>query len=145
MPHIRPDCVEQSATNPPPQHRRRPNSLAARLTRDVSLLRSAGSSRRAIAGRTQPKAREQRRGASYLCSLQQRLWRGKGKVLSTPSRYRPKIYPDFIFAVQRTDKTRRVTIGPKARGVAIRDASAPALKLDIATGRGNERQRRRKI
>ena len=49
MPHIRPDCAEQSATNSPRQHRLKPNSLAARLTRDVLLLRSAGSSRRAIA------------------------------------------------------------------------------------------------
>jgi CRISPR-associated endonuclease Cas1 len=49
MPHIRPDCAEQSATRPPHQARRNPNSVAARLTRDVLLLRSAGSSRRAIA------------------------------------------------------------------------------------------------
>jgi hypothetical protein len=49
MPHIRPDCVEQSATRFPFEHRRKPNSLAVRLTRDVLLLRSAGSSRRAIA------------------------------------------------------------------------------------------------
>jgi CRISPR-associated endonuclease Cas1 len=49
MPHIRPDCAEQSATNSPRQRRLKPNSLAARLTRDVLLLRSAGSSRRAIA------------------------------------------------------------------------------------------------
>jgi hypothetical protein len=50
MPHIRPDCAEQSATNLPIEHsRRKPNSLAVRLTRDVLLLRSAGSSRRAIA------------------------------------------------------------------------------------------------
>jgi hypothetical protein len=49
MPHIRPDCAEQSATNFPTEHRRKPNSLAVRLTRDVLLLRSAGSSRRAIA------------------------------------------------------------------------------------------------
>ena len=49
MPHIRPDCAEQSATNSSPQPRRTPNSLAVRLTRDVLLLRSAGSSRRAIA------------------------------------------------------------------------------------------------
>ena len=49
MPHIRPDCAEQSATNSPVEHRRKPNSLAVRLTRDVLLLRSAGSSRRAIA------------------------------------------------------------------------------------------------
>ena len=49
MPHIRPDCAEQSATNFLIEHRRKPNSLAARLTRDVLLLRSAGSSRRAIA------------------------------------------------------------------------------------------------
>jgi CRISPR-associated endonuclease Cas1 len=49
MPHIRPDCVEQSATRPPCQTRRKPNNLAVRLTRDVLLLRSVGSSRRAIA------------------------------------------------------------------------------------------------
>jgi CRISPR-associated endonuclease Cas1 len=49
MPHIRQDCVEQSATRFPIEHRRKPNSLAVRLTRDVLLLRSAGSSRRAIA------------------------------------------------------------------------------------------------
>ena len=49
MPHIRPDCAEQSATNFLIEHRRKPNSLAARLTRDVLLLRRAGSSRRAIA------------------------------------------------------------------------------------------------
>jgi CRISPR-associated endonuclease Cas1 len=48
MPHIRPNCPEQSATNSPRQHHLKPNSLAARLTRDVLLLRSAGSSRRAI-------------------------------------------------------------------------------------------------
>ncbi len=50
MPHIRPDCAEQSATNFLFEHRPKPNSYAARLTRDVLLLRSAGSSRRAIAG-----------------------------------------------------------------------------------------------
>ncbi len=49
MPHIRPDCAEQSATNFSLQRRYKPNSLAVRLTRDVLLLRSAGSSRRAIA------------------------------------------------------------------------------------------------
>jgi CRISPR-associated endonuclease Cas1 len=49
MPLIRPDCAEQSATNASHQYRRKPNSVAARLTRDVLLLRSAGSSRRAIA------------------------------------------------------------------------------------------------
>jgi CRISPR-associated endonuclease Cas1 len=49
MPHIRPDCAEQSATNLLIEHRRKPNSFAARLTRDVLLLRRAGSSRRAIA------------------------------------------------------------------------------------------------
>ena len=49
MPHIRPDCVEQSVTGTPVEHRRKHSSLAARLTRDVLLLRSAGSSRRAIA------------------------------------------------------------------------------------------------
>src|SRR5271166_708977 len=49
MPDIRPDCAEQSETIAPPHHRSRPDSLAARLTRDVLLLRSAGSSRRAIA------------------------------------------------------------------------------------------------
>ena len=49
MPHIRPDCAEQSATNFLIEHRRKPNSLAARLTRDVLLLRRAGSSRRAVA------------------------------------------------------------------------------------------------
>ena len=49
MPHIRPDCAEQSATNLLIEHRRKPNGLAARLTRDVLLLHSAGSSRRAIA------------------------------------------------------------------------------------------------
>ena len=49
MRHIRPDCAEQSANNPPVEHRRKPNSLAVRLTRDVLLLRSAGTSRRAIA------------------------------------------------------------------------------------------------
>jgi hypothetical protein len=49
MPHIRRDCAQQSAINPPIEHRRKPNSLAVRLTRDVLLLRSAGSSRRAIA------------------------------------------------------------------------------------------------
>jgi hypothetical protein len=49
MPHIRLDCAEQSAANVPLQHRRKPNSSAVRLTRDVLLLRSAGSSRRAIA------------------------------------------------------------------------------------------------
>jgi CRISPR-associated endonuclease Cas1 len=49
MPHIRPDCAEQSATNVPDQHRRKRNNIAASLTRDVLLLRSAGSSRRAIA------------------------------------------------------------------------------------------------
>jgi hypothetical protein len=49
MPLIRPDCAEQSATNLPVEHRSKPNSLAARLTRDVLLLRSTGSSRRAIA------------------------------------------------------------------------------------------------
>ncbi len=49
MPHIRPDCAKQSATNFAIEHRRKPNSIAARLTRDVLLLRSAGSSRRAIA------------------------------------------------------------------------------------------------
>ncbi len=48
MPHIRPDCAEQSETNFP-ENRHKPNSLAVRLTRDVLLLRSAGSSRRAIA------------------------------------------------------------------------------------------------
>jgi CRISPR-associated endonuclease Cas1 len=49
MPHIRPDCAEQSATNFLIEHRRKPNSLAARLARDVLLLQRAGSSRRAIA------------------------------------------------------------------------------------------------
>jgi CRISPR-associated endonuclease Cas1 len=49
MPHIRPDCAEQSATSSPVEHRRKPNTIAVRLTRDVLLLRSAGSSRRAIA------------------------------------------------------------------------------------------------
>ena len=49
MPDIRPDCPEQSATNSSPQRRHKPNGLAVRLTRDVLLLRSAGSSRRAIA------------------------------------------------------------------------------------------------
>jgi DNA-binding NarL/FixJ family response regulator len=49
MPHIRPDCAEQSAISFPIQTRHKPNSLAARLTRDILLLRSAGSSRRAIA------------------------------------------------------------------------------------------------
>ncbi len=49
MRHIRPDCAEQSSTNFPLQRRHKPNSIAARLTRDVLLLRSAGSSRRAIA------------------------------------------------------------------------------------------------
>ena len=49
MPNIRPDCAEQSATNFLIEHRRKSNSLAARLTRDVLLLRRAGSSRRAIA------------------------------------------------------------------------------------------------
>jgi hypothetical protein len=49
MPHIRPDYAEQSATNFLIEHRRKPNSLAARLTRDVLLLRRSGSSRRAIA------------------------------------------------------------------------------------------------
>jgi CRISPR-associated endonuclease Cas1 len=50
MPHIRPDCAEQSATNNRPrQTRRKPDSVAVGLTRDVLLLRSAGSSRRAIA------------------------------------------------------------------------------------------------
>jgi CRISPR-associated endonuclease Cas1 len=49
MPHIRPDCAEQSTTNAPRQHPRKPNNLAVRLTRDVLLLRSTGSSRRAIA------------------------------------------------------------------------------------------------
>jgi hypothetical protein len=49
MPHIRPDCAEQSATSSPVEHRRKRNSLAVRLTRDVLLLRSAGASRRAIA------------------------------------------------------------------------------------------------
>ena len=49
MRHIRPDCAEQSSTNFPLQRRHKPNSLAVRLTRDVLLLRSTGSSRRAIA------------------------------------------------------------------------------------------------
>jgi len=49
MPHILPDCVEQSATKFLIEHRRKPNSIAVRLTRDVLLLRGAGSSRRAIA------------------------------------------------------------------------------------------------
>jgi CRISPR-associated endonuclease Cas1 len=49
MPHIRPDCAEQSAINAANQHRRKPNTVAVRLTRDVLLLRSAGSSRRTIA------------------------------------------------------------------------------------------------
>ena len=49
MPHIRPECAEQSAANFPIEHRRKRNSIAARLTRDVLLLRSAGLSRRAIA------------------------------------------------------------------------------------------------
>ncbi len=49
MPHIRPDYAEQSATIAPPQRRLKPNSVAVRLTSDVLLLRSAGSSRRAIA------------------------------------------------------------------------------------------------
>jgi CRISPR-associated endonuclease Cas1 len=49
MPHIRRDCAEQSATKFPIEHCRKPNSLAVRLTRDVLLLRSAGTSRRAIA------------------------------------------------------------------------------------------------
>jgi CRISPR-associated endonuclease Cas1 len=49
MPHIRPDSAEQSAPTVPVEHRRKPNSTAVRLTRDVLLLRSAGSSRRAIA------------------------------------------------------------------------------------------------
>jgi CRISPR-associated endonuclease Cas1 len=48
MPHIRPDCAEQSATNFLIEHRRKPNGVAARLTRDVLLLRRAGSSRSAI-------------------------------------------------------------------------------------------------
>jgi CRISPR-associated endonuclease Cas1 len=49
MPHIRPDCAEQSATKVPRLDPCKPNGLAVRLTRDVLLLRSAGSSRRAIA------------------------------------------------------------------------------------------------
>jgi hypothetical protein len=49
MPHIRPDCAEQSANNSPVEHPGKPNSIAVRLTRDVLLLRWAGSSRRAIA------------------------------------------------------------------------------------------------
>jgi hypothetical protein len=49
MPHIRRDCAQQSTTKIPIEHRRKPNSIAVRLTRDVLLLRSAGSSRRAIA------------------------------------------------------------------------------------------------
>jgi hypothetical protein len=49
MPHIRPDCIEQSASRFPVEHRRKPNNIAVRLTRDVLLLRSTGSSRRAIA------------------------------------------------------------------------------------------------
>jgi CRISPR-associated endonuclease Cas1 len=49
MPHIRPDCAEQSATTSPVRPRRKLDRLAARLTRDVLLLRSAGSSPRAIA------------------------------------------------------------------------------------------------
>ncbi len=49
MPHIRPDCAKQSATNFSLQRRYKLDSTAVRLTRDVLLLRSAGSSRRAIA------------------------------------------------------------------------------------------------
>jgi hypothetical protein len=49
VPHIRPDCAEQSGTNAPRLYPRKPNVLAVRLTRDVLLLRSAGSSPRAIA------------------------------------------------------------------------------------------------
>ena len=49
MPHIRPDCAKQSAKNSPLEQPRKLNSIAVRLTRDVLLLRSAGSSRRAIA------------------------------------------------------------------------------------------------
>ena len=49
MPHIRPDCAGNPRPILPPQPRRTPNSIAVRLTRDVLLLRSAGSSRRAIA------------------------------------------------------------------------------------------------
>jgi CRISPR-associated endonuclease Cas1 len=49
MPHIRPGCAEQSANNSSVEHPHKPNNIAVRLTRDVLLLRSAGSSRRAIA------------------------------------------------------------------------------------------------
>jgi CRISPR-associated endonuclease Cas1 len=49
MPHIRPDCAEQSTINAPHQTRRKTDGLAVRLTRAVLILRSAGSSRRAIA------------------------------------------------------------------------------------------------
>ena len=76
MPHIRRDCAEQSAINSPPQHRRSPNSIAARLTRDVLLLRSAGSSRRAIAAALNLS---QRRVQTIL----------DGSALAVPSRRRP--------------------------------------------------------
>jgi hypothetical protein len=43
MPHIRPDCAEQTATHVPVEYRHKPNRHAVRLTRDVLLLRSTGS------------------------------------------------------------------------------------------------------
>jgi CRISPR-associated endonuclease Cas1 len=49
MPHIRPDCAGQTATHVPVEYRHKPNRHAVRLTRDVLLLRSTGSSRRVIA------------------------------------------------------------------------------------------------
>ena len=76
MPHIRPDCAQQSAINPPIEHRRKPNCLAVRLTRDVLLLRSAGSSRRAIAAALNLS---QRRVQTIL----------DGSALAVPSRRRP--------------------------------------------------------
>ena len=76
MPHIRPDCVEQSTPTFPVEHRRKPNSVAAKLTRDILLLRSAGSSRRAIAAALNLS---QRRVQTIL----------DGSALAVPTRRRP--------------------------------------------------------
>jgi CRISPR-associated endonuclease Cas1 len=77
MPHIRPDCAEQSATNFLIEHRRKPNSLAARLTRGVLLLRSAGSSRRAIASALKLSQRRVQTildGAAQAAQIKRRLF-----------------------------------------------------------------------
>jgi CRISPR-associated endonuclease Cas1 len=77
MPHIRPDCAEQLAANFLIEHRRKPNGLAAKLTRDVLLLRRAGSSRRAIAaalGLSQRRVQTILDGAACVAQIKRQLF-----------------------------------------------------------------------